>query len=89
VLRRDVPTSMGKLLMILHISVSKEYGNILVGPEASARVFVGTGYMRRKGWYSGTQVQGYHIERSRRRLTKSVGSQEKRYGLVRSEWTRF
>ena len=47
-LRRDVPTALGKLLMILRIPVSEEYRNILAGPEASVRVVVRTELYSRK-----------------------------------------
>jgi hypothetical protein len=40
-LRRDIQTALGKLLLILHIPVSGEYGNILAVLEASERVVVG------------------------------------------------
>jgi hypothetical protein len=47
-LRRNVLTALGKLLMMLCIPVRGGYGNILVGPEASVRVVVGTELMYRK-----------------------------------------
>jgi hypothetical protein len=46
--RRDVSIVLGKLLMILRIPVSEEYGNILAGSEASVRVVVRTELYSRK-----------------------------------------
>jgi hypothetical protein len=69
-MRRVVPIVLGKLLMILRIPVSEEYGNILAGPEASVRVIV------RTELYSGKLAQGYKIESSRRMLAELVDSQD-------------